>query len=161
MPKILLPEEKELRLKQDFAWVERVSWILDNKFKIGGVRFGLDPLLNLIPFAGNLVTFSTSLMLVMVMWRNGVSSKAVVKMLINILIDAILGAIPFLGNIFDFFKKSNQRNVEILREHYYEGKHQGSGVWLVAAVLGILLLICGIMIFILWKLTEWIYQLIF
>jgi len=134
---------------------------MDNQFQIGSFRFGIDPLLNLIPFGGSIVTFSTSLVLIFVMWRNGVSSKAVIKMLINIMIDTILGVIPILGNIFDFFNKANQKNVKILKEHYYEGKHQGSGIWLLALVLALLVSICGLMIYLLWVLTAWFFHLLF
>lgn len=82
-------------------------------------------------------------------------------MLINIMIDTILGVIPILGNIFDFFNKANQKNVKILKEHYYEGKHQGSGIWLLALVLALLVSICGLMIYLLWVLTAWFFHLLF
>ncbi len=161
MKKTLGPEQKRMQIDQDFKWVEKVSWLMDNQFQVGNARFGLDPLLNLIPFGGSVVTFSTSLVLVFVMWRNGVSSKAVVKMLINVMVDTILGAIPFLGNIFDFFNKANQKNVKILKEHYYDGKHQGSGIWLLLLVLGILILICILMVYLLWIATAWFFSLLF
>ena len=112
--------------EKDFAWIERMSTLLDNKFSIGGFRFGLDPLLNLIPYAGQFVAFGMSLALVVVMLRNGAGSKVAVKMLLNVLLDAILGSIPLIGYAFDFFNKANKKNVKLLREHYFEGKHQGS-----------------------------------
>lgn len=76
--------------KKDFIWVERVSYLLDNKFNIGGFRFGLDPLLNLIPYAGQIISFATSILLVLIMLRNGAGSKVAVKMLLNVIYDAFL-----------------------------------------------------------------------
>lgn len=142
--------------KKDFVWVERISYLLDNKFKIGGFRFGLDPLLNLIPYAGQLISFGTSIILVLVMLRNGVGSKVAVKMLLNIMYDAFFGSIPFFGQIFDFFNKANQKNINLLREHYFENKHQGSAKALLLTILIILLLSCVLLFYIMWILTSWL-----
>ncbi|MBD3343976.1 MAG: DUF4112 domain-containing protein [Chitinivibrionales bacterium] len=114
----------------DFTIVDNVSRILDTKYTIPGTRFtfGLDPLIGLIPFAGDSVTFLISSALVIMMVRYGVSGNVVVRMIINVLLDTLIGSIPVLGNIFDFFFKANTRNARLLREHYEEGRHQGSGV---------------------------------
>lgn len=147
--------EKEKRIRE-LRWVERVSTLLDNKFKIGGFRFGLDPLLNFFPVLGQTITFATSVLLVLVMFRNGVSSKAATKMLLNSIFDAILGSIPILGNIVDFFFKANQRNVKILKEHYNEGKHEGSAKGILTALFVFLLALCMFFIYLLWVFGEWI-----
>ncbi|UIR55706.1 DUF4112 domain-containing protein [Sphingobacterium sp. SRCM116780] len=159
MKKELSLADKEKRRDQDFTWVERLSWLMDNKFQIAGYRFGLDPILNFIPFGGAIAGFGTSLVLVMVMWRNGASSKLVVKMLINISIDAILGAIPFIGNVFDFFSKANEKNIKLMKEHYYENKHQGSAVWLVLIILTLILVFTSAALYALWLIGEWIWGL--
>ncbi|SKB71744.1 protein of unknown function [Sphingobacterium nematocida] len=144
------------KLKKEFLWVERVSLILDNKFNIGGFRFGLDPLLNLIPYAGQFIAFATSILLVLVMIRNGVGSKAAVKMLLNVIYDAFWGSIPFFGQIFDFFNKANQKNITILREHYFENKHQGSAKGLLISIFIVLLLVCILVFYIMWALSRWL-----
>lgn len=151
-PSVYLIEKR----KSDFVWVERISCLLDNKFKIGGFRFGLDPLLNLIPYAGQFVSFGTSIILVLVMLRNGVGSKVAVKMLLNIMYDAFFGAIPFFGQIFDFFSKANQKNIKLLHEHYFENKHQGSAKTLLLTILIILLLSCVLLFYIMWISTSWL-----
>jgi len=163
MKKTLSQAQKSLQLNKDFAWVERIAWLLDNKYQIKGLpfRFGLDPLLNFIPFLGKLLTFLTSLVLVLLMWRNGVSPKAVMLMLINILIDAIFGSIPLFGSVFDFFHKANAKNIKLLREYYFEGKHQGKGYGIIGIVLGILLLFCAVVLWLLWAAGTWLYGLIF
>jgi hypothetical protein len=73
--------------------------------------------------------------LLLTMLRHGASGNVVLRMGLNILLDSVVGAIPVLGNIFDFAYKSNERNVELLRRHYAEGRHQGSGRGLVVLLL--------------------------
>lgn len=131
------------RVRKDFAWVDRVSWLMDNKFTIGmgRFRFGLDPLLNLVPYLGNLIGASISAMLVVIMWRNGVSGKVVILMLLNVLIDLLIGAIPIIGQVGDFFYKANARNIRLLKAHYFENKHLGPGFDVIIALCGIMLAI--------------------
>ncbi|TYR37366.1 DUF4112 domain-containing protein [Sphingobacterium phlebotomi] len=147
--------DKDKRIRE-LRWVERVSTLLDNKFNIGGFRFGLDPLLNFFPILGQTITFATSVLLVLVMFRNGVSSKAATKMLLNTIFDAVIGSIPILGNILDFFYKANQRNIKILREHYNEGKHQGSAKGILTVLFLMLLALCILLFYLLWVFGEWI-----
>jgi len=144
--------------EKDFAWIERMSTLLDNKFSIGGFRFGLDPLLNLIPYAGQFVAFGMSLALVVVMLRNGAGSKVAVKMLVNVLLDAILGSIPLIGYAFDFFNKANKKNVKLLRKHYFEGKHQGSAKGLLITLFIIIVLLCVAVFYLMYILAEWIFD---
>lgn len=153
--KKLSDENKIKKLKKDFIWVERVSYILDNRFNIGGFRFGLDPLLNLIPYVGQFIAFGTSILLVLVMLRNGVGSKVAVKMLLNVIYDAFFGSIPIVGQVFDFFNKANQKNIILLREHYFEDKHQGSAKKLLISIFVLLFLFCIILFYILWLLSTW------
>lgn len=143
--------------QKDFAWIEQFAALLDNKYSIGGFRFGLDPLLNLIPYAGQVVSFLMSLGLVMVMLRNGVGTKVGVKMLLNILYDAILGSIPFIGYAFDFFNKANKKNVKLLREYYFEDKHQGSATRLLVTLLIIIVLLCIGFIYLMYILASWLF----
>jgi len=118
-------------------WVERVARLMDSQFQLPGTRFrfGLDPLLGLIPIVGDLSTLAVSAALLLTMMRHGASGAVVVRMALNILVDTVVGAIPILGNLFDFAYKSNERNVALLRAHYAEGKHTGSGKGLLALVL--------------------------
>lgn len=152
--KLLVRQKRE----KDFAWIERFSTLLDNKYSIGGFRFGLDPLLNLIPYAGQMTSFLMSLGLVLVMLRNGVGTKVGVKMLLNILYDAILGSIPLVGYAFDFFYKANRKNVKLLREHYFEDKHQGSAKGLLISLLLIIVFLCIGFIYLMWLLAEWLFS---
>lgn len=115
-----LPDDSRLKM------VKRVTKLMDEQFSIGNFRFGLDPILNFIPVAGDLGGFTVSVALILTMIQYGVSGRAAAKMLGNAAVDALIGAIPVLGWIFDFTYKANTRNVRLLSEHYTQGKHQGS-----------------------------------
>jgi len=143
------------------VWVERLAKLLDNQFRFPGTnfRFGLDPILNLVPILGDVSGFLLSLVLLATMLKHGVSRKLVILMALNILIDTVIGAIPLIGNIFDFYFKSNARNIRLLREHYEEGKHQGSGWGLIIGVFLFLFAILGVLIYLLIKLGDWLFGL--
>jgi hypothetical protein len=145
----------------ELVWVERISRLLDSQFRIPGTnwRFGLDPLIGLIPVLGDLSSFAISGMLLTTMARNGVSRKVLFLMAGNLLIDTVLGSIPFIGNIFDFTYQANQRNIRLLQRHYQEGKYQGSGVGLVFGVLiGLAALLAGAA-YLSWKLGVYLMNL--
>jgi hypothetical protein len=127
-------------------WVERIARLMDSQFRVPGTgfRFGLDPLLGLVPIVGDLSTTAVSIALLLTMLRYGASGSVAVRMALNILLDTVVGAIPILGNVFDFAYKSNERNVALLRRHYAEGRHAGSGRGLIALLLLGFLLVGGL-----------------
>ncbi|MEX2233968.1 MAG: DUF4112 domain-containing protein [Cyclobacteriaceae bacterium] len=135
---------------------ERMANLLDSKFGIPGtgIRFGLDPLLSLMPVLGDLITLVISSMLIYTMHNHGASRKVVVKMMLNAGVDTIIGAIPLVGTIFDVFYRANERNVKLLREHYYEGKHQGSGTGLMLIIFLIAILVIAAVVYGVWQLLE-------
>ncbi len=141
-------------------WVESIARLLDSQFRVPGTswRFGLDPIMGLLPVVGGLPSLAVSGVLILTMLRHGASGNLVVRMTLNVLLDTIVGAIPVLGNIFDFAYKANNRNVALLRAHYAEGKYQGSGRGLLAvAVLGLLLL-AGLLIWGVVAAGTWLWQ---
>ena len=120
----------------ELKWLDTATQFLDNRFRIPGtdIRFGLDFLIGLIPGIGDLASLSLSGLLVTVMARKGASGMVIVKMLWNILIDAVVGTIPLLGDIFDLTYRANRRNLHLLQEHYSEGEHEGSA-WPVVIII--------------------------
>jgi len=151
------PYKNEIPNIPILKWVSRLSFLMDEQFRIPGTkyRFGLDPLLNFIPFAGDVAGFAVSGGLVLAMASKGLTSKIVVLMCINILLDTTIGAIPGIGQIWDFFFKSNTRNMRLMQEYYKEGKHQGSGKNTIVLALVILFLILILLIGVLWALAAW------
>jgi hypothetical protein len=70
-------------------------------------------------------------------------------MIFNAAIDALIGAIPFLGDLFDFAWKSNQWNLELLELHAYEVRHASISDWAFVVAMIVLLLVVALLPFIL------------
>jgi hypothetical protein len=144
---------------QSLKLVEDIARFLDSKFEIPGtnIRFGIDPILSLIPMLGDLLTFLISGALIYTMHNQGASRKVVMKMILNSTLDAAIGAVPLVGTFFDVFYRANDRNVRLLKEHYYEGKHQGSGNAILLVVLVISIIIVAAAFFGMYKFFEWLF----
>ena len=146
---------------EDLKWLDNVSDFLDSRYRIPGtnIRFGADFLVGLIPVAGDVITFGLSGLLVIVMVRKGASGMVVIKMMGNILLDVLFGAIPVLGDLFDLSYRANRRNLHLLEEHYQEGKHQGSA-W--GPIIMVVLLLAGLFalsLFLIWSIFNGIFGL--
>ncbi len=143
---------------QELAWIDKAARFLDNRFRIPrtNIRFGADFLIGLIPYAGDILSFAISGLLVLIMARKGASGMALVKMVGNILVDGAVGTIPLLGDIFDLRYRANMRNLNLLREHYAEGRHQGSAWWVVILIVVVLFALLGLSVYVVWKLLYWI-----
>jgi hypothetical protein len=135
---------------------------MDSQFRLPGTnfRFGLDPILSFIPFGGSAASFAVSAGLLLTMLKYGVSRKVWVMMLGNLLLDAVIGSIPIIGNIFDFTFKANQRNVSLLKKHYQEGKYMGSGNGLLATIIIVMLLLLILIIYGTWQLVVYLVSLV-
>jgi hypothetical protein len=143
----------------NLQWVENFSRLLDSKFTIPGtqIRFGLDPILSLFPVIGDLITYFISGILIYTMHQQGASRKVVIKMVMNSTLDAVIGTIPLIGTVFDVFYRSNDRNVRLLKEHYLEGKHHGSGNGLLLVIVIVAILIVAAAFYGMYKLMEAIF----
>ena len=140
-------------------WVERLARWMDSKFLIPGtnIRFGIDPLMSLFPIVGDLMTYIVSGMLIYTMHNEGASRKVVIRMILNSTLDAIIGVIPLVGTVFDIFYRANDRNVKLLKEHYLEGKHQGSGTGLLIVIAIVAIAVVGLAFYGMYKLLEAIF----
>ena len=146
--------------QQELAWIDSAASFLDNRFRIPGtnIRFGVDFLIGLVPYIGDVVSFAISGLLVMVMARKGASGMALVKMVGNVWVDGAIGAIPLLGDLFDLRYRANLRNLQLLKEHYAEGKHQGSAWPVVFLILISLFVLIGLSVWVIWKALYWIFS---
>lgn len=79
-----------------------------------GVRFGLDPILGLLPVWGDLISALAGLYIVYEGWRLGAPAVTLARMVLNVAIDAAIGAIPVVGDLFDVGWRSNTRNLKLL-----------------------------------------------
>jgi hypothetical protein len=90
--------------------------LLDSSFRIPGTRMrgGLDPLIGLIPGLGDAVGIALSAYLVIECMRLGVPRRTLARMVWNVAVEGIVGAVPILGDLFDLRFKANVRNVRLL-----------------------------------------------
>jgi hypothetical protein len=140
-------------------WVESLAKLLDSKFVIPGtnIRFGLDPVMSLFPVIGDLFTYLISGAMIYTMYERGASRQVVIRMILNSTLDAIIGAVPVAGTFFDIFYRSNNRNVKLLKEHYYEGKHQGSGKGILILIVLFALIAIASVSYATWKFFQWVF----
>ena len=101
------------------ARIETLATLLDTAFVIPGIkfRFGFDGLVGLVPGIGDVLTTALSLWLVKEAHALGAPKHLIARMLGNIAIDGVVGAVPLLGDAFDLMWKSNYRNLHLLRRH--------------------------------------------
>ena len=113
-----LPETASRRLT---ALATFAQW-LDAGFRIPGtnIRFGLDPLLGLIPGAGDAAGAVLAGWVFVEAIRLGASRATLLRIAGNVALDTVLGAVPLIGDIFDFAWKANLRNVRLLERHLME-----------------------------------------
>lgn len=143
-------------------WVNRLVDLLDTRFEGPfGLRFGLDGLLGLIPVVGDATTSLMSLSIVGFAYRQGYPAGVIVRMLLNILVENVFATLPLLGNIFDFFWKSNVRNLKLIRayERAPEKAQRHSRILLISLLILFGILIVGTLAlaaFIAVKVFEWL-----
>jgi hypothetical protein len=99
--------------------IEGLERILEGLFTIPGTnqRVGLDVILDFIPVGGSVIAAAMGSYLAWEARNLGMPKTAMVRMAGNIGIDALLGAIPFVGAVPDFFFRSNTRNLRIIKKH--------------------------------------------
>jgi hypothetical protein len=142
--------------------LEQLSRAMDGLFRIPGTgwRIGLDALVGLIPGVGDFATTAVSLYILTAGVRYRVPKVTLLRMASNIAVDYLLGAVPVVGDLFDAAWKSNQMNVELLKQRASvtpeEARHGRLSDWLFLGVimLGLLVLLAGSVALSLWLLTQ-------
>ncbi len=99
--------------------LRRLAKLMDSQVRVPGlgVRIGADAVLGLVPGVGDALSGLIGAYLIYEAHRLGIPRSAVLRMIANTAIDAVIGAIPFAGDIWDFFFRSNDRNMQILARH--------------------------------------------
>jgi hypothetical protein len=148
-------------------WLKILAGWLDDVFVVPGsnLRFGLDPIIGLIPVVGDLATTLLSLYIIAAAAKMQVPKSTLARMGLNIMIDSIVGAIPFAGNVFDFAWKANARNAQLLERHASstvgEQRQQGFWDWLLVGgmILTVVIVVVGSLASTLWMI-GWIVSLL-
>ncbi|HKX22049.1 MAG TPA: DUF4112 domain-containing protein [Rhizorhapis sp.] len=110
------------------ARIEAMEAMLEGLFTIPGTRrrVGLDSIIGLIPVVGDIATAAMGAWIIWEARNLGMSKFQLARMGANVAVDTALGAIPFMGDAFDLFFKSNSKNLRIIKRHL--DKHHPAGV---------------------------------
>lgn len=116
MPHEPPPAEVERR---ETRHVRRLAWLLDDIIRIPGtnLRFGIDPLLGLLPGGGDLAGGVLSGYIILAAARAGAPPSVIARMGVNVIVDAVTGVVPLLGDLFDAGFKANRRNAALLQQY--------------------------------------------
>jgi Domain of unknown function (DUF4112) len=100
------------------ARIDRLATLLDTALVIPGtrMRFGLDALIGLFPVFGDIITTALSLFIVHEAYHLGAPGHVIARMLGNVALDGVFGAVPLVGDAFDVLWRANRRNMRLLRE---------------------------------------------
>ena len=120
--------------------------IMDDSFRIPGTRFrvGLDPLLGLVPGAGDVVGAVLAGAIVIEAVRRRVPGPTLVRMALNIAIDTGIGTVPVVGDVFDAVWKANRKNLELLERHVHRRPVERAASFVAIALTRILLVLLAI-----------------
>lgn len=109
--------------------VEAMEKLLERSFHIPGTRipFGLDMVVGLVPVLGDIVTAAMGAYIVWEARNLGMSKWQLIRMAANVGVDTAIGAIPLIGDAFDFVWRSNSKNLRIIKKHL-DRHHPGTRI---------------------------------
>ena len=141
IPEVIEPDEK---LPADLVALRRFAFLLDELFTIPGTRYhiGVDALLGLIPGIGDIIGGVLSTWIIAGALRHRVPGRVIVRMVFNIVLDLLLGAVPVAGDALDFLYEENVKNMRLLEKHR-DRRHPPR------SMAGIAFVITGIVLFVL------------
>lgn len=137
---------------------QKLAHWLDDRFTIPGtnIRFGLDPIISLIPGAGDWLAGMFSSYFILLGVRADLPPAVIFRMGFNVLLDIIIGSVPLLGDLFDVGWKANIKNAELLEKYQQDVKtteqHSRWLLWTIAITL--ILIIIGLLVLIGWLITS-------
>lgn len=153
---VIPPGRKTPGEEADDAIVKLIAHVMDNLFQLPGsrFRFGLDPLLGLLPFYGDTIANLISAVALSQSARFGVPKIVIARMALNVFLNAVIGAVPVVGDAFSFWFKSNARNYDLLRRHARRQRESTTGDWifvivLIAALAVVVLAVISVITFVL------------
>ncbi|MGH9588684.1 MAG: DUF4112 domain-containing protein [Acidobacteriaceae bacterium] len=139
--------------------LDLLAHVLDDCFRIPGtpIRFGIDGLIGLVPFAGDVLGGLASSIIVIAAWFRGVPYVTLARMVINLAIDVLVGMIPFVGDAFDIAWKANRRNYKLLTRHLRQPhRHTWKDYVFLLCITVLLFIIFAIPIFFIVWLSLWV-----
>jgi hypothetical protein len=132
--------------------------LLDDVFRIPGtpIRFGIDPLIGLIPGLGDLISSLASFLIIFAAWQRGLPRVTMGRMVANVAIDTLLGSVPVAGDMFDVAWKSNRKNLRLLqRASAPRSRSQNWRDWaFLVAVAAITVVLATVPLLVLWLIIR-------
>ena len=124
---------------------DRLAHLLDTAFRVPGtrMRFGLDPIMGLIPGVGDAAALVLSGYIMVEAWRSGASRAVLLRMLFNLGVDSLFSVVPLFGDLLDAGWKANTRNMTLLKRHLGDPRRTASAsrAFLAMVLLGLVILI--------------------
>ena len=150
------PADTSFQQDPELKRLETLTKLMDNQFRIPGTnwRFGLDGVIGLIPYMGDMAGFVVSGFLMRTMVKKGASPLLMVRMLFNYILDAVVGIVPLVGDLFDFGFKANRRNVDMLKTYYADGKAKPNAKRSMAFLGLVFFVLFIVLIWLVWKLAA-------
>lgn len=109
------------------ARLRRLARWMDSSIRLpGGYRVGLDGIVGLVPVVGDAVGAAAAAYIVVQAARMGASTATLMRMIVNVLVEVLVGAVPLVGDVFDFAWKANNRNVGLLEREPHRLTGDGS-----------------------------------
>lgn len=139
--------------------LRRWARVFDSAFRIPGtqIRFGIDPILGLVPGVGDLASPVLSLFMIWQGARLRVPKIVLMRMVFNAMIDALSGVVPVLGDLFDFGWKATEWNMALLERHAMPGQRATSGDYLFVTLCSAVIIIAALIpIILIWWVLAWI-----
>jgi uncharacterized protein DUF4112 len=126
--------------------IGRVTRVLDELVSVPGtpIKVGLDPLIGLIPVAGDAFAALVGSWVILEASRFGIPKVVLGRMVANLVVDLGIGAIPLIGDLYDVAFRSNRRNLDLFRRHALDPGASTRGEE--AFFLGLVLLIVGVVV---------------
>jgi Domain of unknown function (DUF4112) len=160
---VSIPDDRAPAREGALRRLDSLSYLLDSSIRVPGTnaRFGMDAVIGLVPGFGDAAGALMSAYIVVQAARLGAPATSLARMLLNVGIEALFGAVPFLGDLFDAAFKANARNVAILRaEIDRPGSTRRSSTAVVLAVVVALVAILGGIGWVAFMVLQAIWQLI-
>jgi hypothetical protein len=165
-PEVLLPGRGFLRGRTRVGRslfadenLDLLAHLLDDWFRLPGtsIRFGLDGIVGLIPGLGDILAGLASCIIILAAWFRGVPYVGLIRMVVNLGIDVVVGTIPFIGDAFDVAWKANRRNYALMVRHLRQPRvHTWRDYAFLFCIAAVLLLIFAAPVFVAVWLAEWL-----
>jgi hypothetical protein len=144
--------------RTDLDALRRWAVILDSAFRVPGtnIRFGFDALIGLVPGLGDLVSPVFTVMLLGTGLKMRVPAVVQMRMVLNALIDMLVGLVPIAGDVADVFWKADLRNIALLERHARPGvaPTRGDYIFVLVCIATVVIITIVPVVFLIWLLSR-------